>query len=78
MEPTIEKMTKDKEMSKLISLRQDVLQKKIDVIESVVLRSDSKSTAFEEVYLTISENEKSRKMTQELISHQMQNVITEN
>jgi len=65
MEPTIEKITKDKETTKLIQTRQETLQKKLDHLESVVLRSNSKSTAFEEVYLSIAENERNRKMVQE-------------
>lgn len=65
MEPTIEKITKDKETLKLIQTRQETLQKKLDHLESVVLRSNSKTTAFEEVYLAMAENERNRKMIQE-------------
>ncbi|CDW76419.1 UNKNOWN [Stylonychia lemnae] len=74
MEPTIERITRDREMSALLSKRLDHVQKKFEVIENAVIKSGTNTTVFDEINITIAENEKHRKIAYELIKQEMQNV----
>ena len=74
MEPTIERITRDREMQALLSKRLDHIQKKFEVIENAVIKTGTNTTVFDEINITIAENEKNRKVAYELIKQEMQNV----
>ena len=56
----------------------DHLQESQDKIEGAVLKTGRKATVFEEIYATIAENEKNRKVDFEKIKQDMENVTKNN
>eukprot|EP00347_Sterkiella_histriomuscorum_P008817 403343633 len=84
MEPTIERITRDRELQNLTQKRSDQQQKRVELLESVVLKTGSSSTlgnnsqqktVFEEISQTISDNDRMRKIGHEQIKNEMQNVV---
>ena len=65
MEPTIERLTKDREnFAQLLKYAQG-MGDKVETIESVVFKKGQRHSAFEEINVQIAENERKRRMENE-------------